>query len=143
MVGLGIILPESEVLSEVERQIHSSRGLIAIATPRVTDVSMQVRYTLEWLHDESAIAYAKNKPILKNRRGEECRPQKQLEFDPLDLYDLKAKIDLIMPRFRAAIEQNDTKEFYETLGNLVLKGLAAFIVFALIGIIGSIADDRS
>jgi hypothetical protein len=70
-------------------------------------------------------------------------PRTQLEFDSLDLDDLKAKLCLVMPRFRTAIEQNDTREFYETLGRLALKGLAAFGVVSLIGIIESIIDERS
>ncbi len=47
-----------------------------------------------------------------------------------------------MPGFRAAVEQSRTEEFYQTLGEVVIKGMAAFGVIAFIGIIGSIADTE-
>jgi hypothetical protein len=59
----------------------------------------------------------------------------QLEFNSLDLGDLKTKLCLVMPRFRTAMEQNNTREFYETLGRLSLNGLATFGVLSLIGVI--------
>lgn len=149
-VGIDIHVPDSEVPSEIERQIQYSKGLIAIATPRVIELSTQVWYTMEWLHGESAIAYVKRKPILilKDKSvllgglPSYLNPQRQLEFDSLDLNDLKAKLCLIMPWFRAAVEQSNTKEFYKTLGEVVVKGMAAFGVIALIGIIGSIVDTE-
>jgi hypothetical protein len=47
-----------------------------------------------------------------------------------------------MPKFRAAIEQNNTEEFNQNLKDLVIKGLAAFGGIVLIsGIIGLVIDE--
>jgi hypothetical protein len=62
-VGINIHVPEAQVLSAIDYHIQNSTGLIAIATPRYRD-SREVSHTLDWLHSESAIAYAKRKPIL-------------------------------------------------------------------------------
>ena len=59
------------------------------------------------------------------------------------LSDLKAKLSIIMPTFRRAIEQNNTDEFNKDLRELVIKGLAAFGGIVLLsGIIGSIMDEK-
>jgi hypothetical protein len=147
-VGINIHVPEAQVLSAIDYHIQNSTGLIAIATPRYRD-SREVSHTLDWLNSESAIAYAKRKPILilkdktVNSSGllSYLGPQRLLEYDPMDLYDLNAKLSVIMPRFRAAIEQKNTENFYQTLGDLVVKGFAAFGVLALIGVIGSFIDE--
>jgi hypothetical protein len=138
-VGINIQVPE--VLSAIDYHIENSKGLIAIATPRYRD-SREVWHTLEWLHSESAIAYSKRKPILilkdktVNSSGllSYLNPQRVLEYDPLDLYDLS----VIMPRFRAAIEEKNTENFYQILWDVALKG--AFGVLVLVGIIGSYID---
>src|SRR6266566_4921806 len=102
-------------------------------------------YTFEWLQSEAALAYSKRKPILilKDRTVKlgglpsYLHPGTQLEFDPMNMGDLKTKLSVIMPRFRRAIEQRATEEFYQGLEDLAIKGLAAFGAIILIGIIGS------
>lgn len=143
-VGINVKVPDSQVASEVLNQIQNSAGLIAIATPRIKEFSTQFRYTLEWLHGEAAMAYAKSKPILilkdkTVRLGglpSYLSPQLVVEFDPLDLADLQAKLSFIMPRFRAAIEQKNTVTFNQNIQDLVEKGLAvvgAGVIGAAIG----------
>ena len=58
-VGINIHVPEAQFLSAIDYHIQNSTGLIAIATPRYRD-SREVSHTLDWLHSESAIAYAKS-----------------------------------------------------------------------------------
>jgi hypothetical protein len=41
------------------------------------------------------------------------------------------------------MEQKDSEEIYQTLRSLALKGLGSFGASSLIGIIGSIIDERS
>lgn len=149
-VGINIHVPEHRVVSEIERRIQASRGLIAIATPRIYDRSTLEWYTFEWLQSEAALAYSKRKPILilKDRTvtlgglPSHLHPGTQLEFDPMNMGDLKTKLSVIMPRFRRALEQRATQEFYQSLEDLAIKGLAAFGAIILIGIIGSFIDDK-
>jgi hypothetical protein len=149
-VGINIHVPEHQVAAEIESQIQDSRGLIAIATPRIFEHSTLEWYTFEWLQSEAALAYAKRKPILilKDRTvtlgglPSYLHPETQLEFDAMNLGDLKTKLSVIMPRFRRAIEQRATQEFYQSLADLAIRGLAAFGGIILIGIIGSFIDDK-
>jgi hypothetical protein len=149
-VGINIHVPERQVVLEIERQIQASSGLIPIATPRIYDRSTLEWYTFEWLQSEAALAYSKRKPILilKDRTvtlgglPSYLHPETQLEFDPMNIGDLKTKLSVIMPRFRRAVEQTATQEFYQSLEDLAIKGLAAFGGIILIGIIGSFIDDK-
>jgi hypothetical protein len=95
------------------------------------------------------MAYANRKPILILRDknvslgGLLAYSQRQIEFDPQNLPDVKAKLAIIMPAFRKAIEQHNTNEFNRDLKDLAIKGLAAFGGLVLLsGIIGSIMDEK-
>ncbi len=123
----------------------------SIATPRILDYSTLTWRTLEWDDSEAGMAYAKRKPILILKHKDvmlggllsRLDTQQLLEFDPRNMYDLKIKLSAIMPRFRAAMEQGNTKEFNQKLKDLVIKGLAAVGGMVLIsGIVGFFLDEE-
>jgi hypothetical protein len=69
-------------------------------------------------------------------------PNTQLEFDPADLEELKARLFPAMLWFRDSIEREHTEDFYKNLQNLVIGGLVAIGSAALVsGIIGSLFDE--
>jgi hypothetical protein len=69
-------------------------------------------------------------------------PNTQLEFDPTNLEELKARLSPAMLWFRDSIEREHTEDFYKNLQNLVIEGLAAVGGAALVsGIIGSLFDE--
>ena len=71
------------------------------------------------------------------------QPQRILEFDPMDLYDLKSKLSILMPRFRDSLATNNTREYYQNLENLIIKGLAFFGGVVIVsGVIGMFFDNR-
>lgn len=149
-VGINVNVPENQVTSRIEKEIQECAGLIVVATPRILDYSTLTWRTLEWANSEAGMAYAKRKPILILKQkdvklgGLLSRLDTQLlEFDPLNMYDLKIKLSVIMPGFRAAMEQGNTKEFNQKLKDLVMKGLAAVGGIVLIsGIIGFFLDEE-
>jgi hypothetical protein len=92
------------------------------------DYSTHTWRTLEWANSEAGMVYAKRKPILISKDKNVslgcllAYSQRQLEFDLQNLSDLKAKLSIIMPAFRKAIELNNTSEFNKDLTDLAFKG---------------------
>jgi len=146
-VGIEVEVPEEQVPIRVREEIKSSDAVIAIATPRHLDALTGLWRTLEWLHGEVGIAFGINKPllILKDKRVSlgglpsyltKLKWVPAIEFDPYNLDEVKRGLSSIMPGFREWIETKRRQEFFETLGKIVVEGLATL---GLITIIGGIA----
>ncbi len=149
-VGIEVKVPEEQVPMKVREEIEKSHALIAIATPRFMDALTGLWRTLEWLHSEVGIAFGLDKPllILKDRRVvlgglpsylSKVERVPTIEFDPYNLGELRARLSAIMPGFREWIETNRREEFFNALGKIIVGGLAAVGVIAIIsGIVGTL-----
>lgn len=146
-VGIEVKVPEERVPMRVRDEIKKSDALVAIATPRHMDALTGLWRTLEWLHDEVGIVFGLDKPllILKDRRVAlsgllsyltKLGQIPVMEFDPHNLDELRRRISGIMPGFREWIETKRRQEFFDSLGRIVIGGLA---VVGLITIVGGIA----
>jgi hypothetical protein len=149
-VGIDIPAPARITPQIIDCEIGNSTGLVAIATPRSIDQSTHTYKTLEWLHGETGMAFARQKPILilKDRDvnlgglPSYLPPNTQLEFDPYNLNDLKRRLSLAILWFRESIERKNTADFYGNLKNLAIGGLAAFGSAVILGgIFGSLFED--
>ena len=69
-------------------------------------------------------------------------PNTQLEFDPSNLDEFRARLSPAMLWFRESIEKQHTAEFYKKLKDLAIYGLAAVgSVVVVSGIIGSLFEE--
>jgi len=150
-VGIEVKVPEEQAPIKVREEIKNSEAVIAIATPRHLDALTGLWRTLEWLHAEVGIAFGLDKPllILKDKRVSlgglpsyltKLKQVPVIEFDPYNLDEVKTGLSSIMPAFREWIETKRRQEFFETLGKIVVGGLA---VLGLITIISGIAGASS
>ena len=149
-VGLEVNVHEEEVPQIVKEEIKRADALIAIATPRYIDTLTGLWRTLEWLHSEVGIAFGIDKTllILKDRRAslgglprylENQKHTPIIEFDPYNLDELRTGLSTLMPGFREWIETKRKQEFRETLGKIIVGGLAVVGGIAILsGIIGSL-----
>jgi hypothetical protein len=68
--------------------------------------------------------------------------ERQLEFDPYNLNDLKHRLSFAILWFRESIEKKNTADFYDNLKNLAIGGLAAFGGAVILGgIFGSLFEN--
>jgi len=146
-VGVEIEVPEEQVAQAIKEEMKKADALIAIATPRFMDAFTGLLKTLEWLHGEVGIAFGIDKPllILKDNKVSllglpaYLKDKPIIEFDSYNLEELRAKLPTIMFEFRGWIETKRKKEFYDTLGKVIVGGLAVVGGIAIIsGIIGSL-----
>jgi len=148
-VGIEVNVPEDQVPTNVKEEIKNSEAVIAIATPRFMDALTGLWRTLEWHHNEVGIAFGIDKPllILKDKRVSlgglpsyltKLKQIPAIEFEPYNLDELKLGLSTIMPGFREWIETKRRQEFFETLGKILISGLAMVGAIAIIGgIIGA------
>ncbi|MEM0171816.1 MAG: hypothetical protein QXP36_01760 [Conexivisphaerales archaeon] len=147
-VGIEVKVPKEQVPVRVKEEIKNSDAVIAIATPRFMDALTGLWRTLEWFHNEVGIAFGIDKPllILKDRRvslgglPSYLLEQKQIpaiEFDPYNLNEVKTGLSSIMPGFREWIETKRGQEFFDSLGRIVIGGLA---VVGLIATVSGITE---
>ena len=149
-VGIEVKVPDEQVPQAVREEIKKADALIAIATPRYMDALTGLWRTLEWLHAEVGIAFGIEKPllILKDKRVSlgglpsyitELKQVPIIEFDPYNLDELRMGLSTLMPKFREWIETKRRQEFFETLGKIIVEGLAVVGGIAILsGIIGAI-----
>lgn len=147
------MVPEEQVATRAREEIMRSEGVIAIATPRFMDALTGTWRTLEWLHNEVGIAYGVDKPllILKDKRVSlgglpsyltNLKQIPAIEFDPYNLDELKNGLSSIMPSFREWIETKRRQAFNESLGKLIVGGLAVVGFIAVIsGIAGALSGS--
>ncbi len=144
-VGIEIKVPDNQVPQAIKEEIKKADALIAIATPRYLDALTGLWRTLEFLHNETGIAFGLNKPllILKERNislgglPSYLKTIPIIEFDPYNLNELKTTLSRIMPEFRNWIELHKREEFYDALEKILLFG-AIVILSGIIGfLIGS------
>jgi hypothetical protein len=149
-VGINILAPARLTPKIIDFEIKNSTGLVAIATPRTLDPSTYTYKTLEWLHGETGMAFARQKPILilrdrtVNLGGlpSYLPPNTQLEFDPYDLNELMYKLSVAIPWFRESIERKNMADFYDNLKNLAIGGLAGIGGAVILGgIFGSLFEN--
>ena len=147
-IGIEVMVLEEEVPMKAREEIKNSDAVIAIATPRFTDGLTGTWRTLEWLHNEVGIAFGIDKPllILKDKNISlsglpsyltKLEQVPSLEFDPYNLDELKKGLSSIMPGFREWVETKRRQEFFDSLGKLVVGGLAVVGLIVIIsGIVG-------
>lgn len=152
-IGIEVVVPEEQVTTRAREEIKQSEGVVAIATPRFMDALTGTWRTLEWLHNEIGIAYGVDKPllILKDRRvtlgglPSYLADQKKapiVEFDPYNLNELGNGLSTVMPGFREWIETKRRQAFNESLGKLIVGGLAVVGFIAVInGIAGALSGS--
>jgi len=150
-VGIEVQVPEALVPTRVKEEIKSSDAVIAIATPRFMDALTGLWKTLEWLHGEVGIGFGIDKPllILKDRRVSlaglpsylaELKLAPVIEFDEYDMEKLRRDLSTVMPGFRGWTETRRKQEFWNSLRNLIIGGLA---VVGLISIISGFMGSHS
>ena len=148
-VGIEVKVSDEQVPDRIREEIRRADAVIAIATPRYKDALTGLWRTLEWHHGEVGIAFGIDKPllILKDTRVAlgglpSYLAGKQypiIKFDPYNLDELRTKLSALMPKFRDAIESKRMREFHETLGKIIVGGLAAVSAIAIVsGIIGAL-----
>jgi hypothetical protein len=149
-VGIEVKVPEEEAPIKVREEIKNSEAVIAIATPRYLDALTGLWRTLEWLHAEVGIAFGIDKPllILKDKRVSlgglpsylaKLKQVPVIEFNPYNLDEVKIGFSSIMPAFREWIETKRRQEFFETLGKIIVGGLAALgLITVISGITGAL-----
>lgn len=152
-VGIEVKVPEEQVPMKIREEIKKSEALMVIATPRFMDALTGTWRTLEWLHNEVGIAFGIDKPllILKDKRVSlrglpsyllNLKQVPAVEFDPYNLDELKIGLSSIMPDFREWIENKRKQGFKESLGRLVVGGLAVVGFIAVVsGIIGALSGS--
>jgi hypothetical protein len=150
-VGIEVKAPDEQVAMATREEIKKSDAMIAIATPRFMDALTGLWRTLEWCHNEVGVAFGIDKPllILKDRRVSlgglpsylvEYKQAPVMEFDPYNLDELRIGLSGLMQGFREWIETKRRQEFFDTLGRILVGGLAVVGVFAVVsGIIGALA----
>jgi hypothetical protein len=149
-VGIEIAdVPDHQVPFEVKRQILMSDGVIIIATRRTKDMVTNTWKTLEWIHDETGIAFGFDKPMIMLRDSQvnvgglpsylaSSDRQIELPFNPSDLVRLRNGLSFIMPSFRMAIQNKSTEELAKTLGKLAVGGLTLIGIWSLAKEIGKV-----
>lgn len=152
-VGIEVKVPEEQVPMKIREEIKKSDAVIAIATPRFMDALTGTWRTLEWLHNEVGIAFGIDKPllILKDKRVSlrglpsyllNLKQEPVVEFDPYNPDELKIGLYSVMPSFREWIENKRKQGFNESLGRLVVGGLAVVGFIAVVsGIIGALSGS--
>jgi hypothetical protein len=105
----------------IREEIRNAEAVVAIATLRHLDALNSLWRTFEELYSETGIRYGFNKPLLilkqggVNLKGLPCylNPEKYpiIEFDPLNIDELKKKLIGIIPRFREYIASKSQREF--------------------------------
>lgn len=136
-VGIEVKVSDTHVPQRIRQEILWANGLIAILMPRIMDSITNLWKTLEWAHDEIGIAYGIDRPLLllKDKRvkpgGLPSYLMKQgqalyLEYDSNNLNQLKYRLALLMPSFRQWIESQNSQAFLNTLGKILVGGLAIF-----------------
>jgi hypothetical protein len=149
-VGIEVEVPDEQVPQKVRKEIGRANALIAIATPRYIDALTGLWRTLEWLHGEVGIAFGVDKPllILKDRKVSmgglpsylaELKRTLIIEFDPYNPDELRTGLSTLMHGFREWIETKRRQEFLDTLGKIIVGGLAVVGATAITsGIIGAL-----
>jgi hypothetical protein len=150
-VGIEVKVPEEQVSIQTREEIRRADGAIAIATPRFMDALTGLWRTFEWLHNEVGIAFGIDKPllILTDRRVMlgglpsylvSCNRALSLDFDPYSLKEIRASLSTVMPGFREWIETGRRQNFFDSLGRVVVGGLAVAGAIAIVsGIIGALS----
>jgi len=139
-IGIERMVDTESIDEEIKNEIRKSDCFIAIATGRYIDAFRGMWRTLEYLHGETGIAFGLDKPLLFiTEQGiiieglpgylidKKKRPS--LVFDPLNIQDLRQRIDYIMPSIREWISNRNAQEFWNNVGRLV----GPFIIGLLIG----------
>ena len=149
-IGIEIVVPEEQIPTQALAEMRRSAGLIAIATPRFMDALTGLWRTFEWHHDEVGMAFGLDKPLLllKDRRVAlgglpsylaSYKQALSVEFDPYNLEEVRTGLSTIMPGFREWIETRRKQNFFDSLGKIVVGGLAAAGTIAIIsGIEGAL-----
>ena len=125
-VGIDIEPPDEKALQIIRKEISQADGLIAIATPRNYNIITRTWQTLEWLHAELGIAFAKDKPLLIiKEEGTELKglPSYLVDYGNIpfffynreDTKNLIINIDRYMPFFREWLKKYKNNEFFDGL----------------------------
>jgi hypothetical protein len=143
-VGIEVKVPEEQVAETVRREMKRADAVIALATPRFMDALTGLWKTLEWAHDEVGIAFGIDKPLLILKDETVTlgglpsylaisREAPIIEFNPYNMEELRLGLSTIMPGFREWIETKRKQEFSQSLGKILVGGLAVIGSIAIIG----------
>lgn len=150
-VGIDTQVPDEQVPTQVRNEIAKADGVISIATPRFVDALTGLWRTFEWYYSEAGIAFGINKPllILEDRRATlgglpsylvTYKQVPSLKFDAYNLAEVRTGLSTVMPGFREWIETGRKQNFFESLGKVIVGGIAFVGAITIIsGIIGALS----